>query len=86
MISPLGRSIGVLERRLLNPSSTRRSTFGCELRETNRMSLVLIVLVDFEHVLSRSTFVECSFVLDHLQVTLGTTGELLIQTLFPGSP
>ena len=54
------------------------------------MSLVLyvhiFVFVDFELILSRSTFVECSFVLDHLQVTLGTTGELLIQTLFPNSP
>ena len=46
------------------------------------MSLVLIVLVDFEHVLSRSTFVECSFVGDHLQVALESIGKLLIQTLF----
>jgi len=44
-----------------------------------------VVLVDFELVLSRSTFVGCSVVGDHLQVTLGPIGELLIQTLFPSS-
>ena len=49
------------------------------------MSLVLIVLVDFELVLSRSTFVECFFVGDYLQVALGPIGKFLIQTLFPGS-
>jgi len=45
-----------------------------------------LVLVDFESVLSRSTLVECFVVQDHLQVTLGHIGKLLIQTHFPGSP
>ena len=61
---------------------------GSELRKTNRVSLILIVhliLVDFELVLSQSTFVGCSIVTDHLQVTLGPISELLIQTLFSGS-
>ena len=44
-----------------------------------------LVLVDFELVLSRSTFVYCSVVRDHLQVTLGPIGKFFIQTLFFGS-
>ena len=49
------------------------------------MSLVLIVLVDLEFVLARSTFVCCFIAQVHLQVTLEHIGKLLIQTLFPGS-
>ena len=41
-----------------------------------------LVLVDLEFVLARSTFVDVYVVGDHLQVTLGYIGELLIHTLF----
>ena len=44
-----------------------------------------LVLVDFELLLAQSIFVGYSVVGDHLQVTLGPIGELLIQTLFPSS-
>ena len=51
--------------------------FLCQL-----LCLFLLVLVDLELNLTRSTFLSCSSAQDHLQGALLCTGELLIQIVF----
>ena len=46
------------------------------------LCLFLLVLVDLELNLTRSTFLSCSSAQDHLQGALLCTGELLIQIVF----
>ena len=46
------------------------------------MSFTLLVLVDLELNLTRSTLLSCSSAQDHLQGALLRTGELLIQIIF----
>ena len=46
------------------------------------MSFTLLVLVDLELNLTRSTFLSCSSAQDYLQGALLRTGELLIHIVF----
>jgi len=86
MAGPKGQGGSLLE--LLTHAPFLESSVSLShycLAESSPQQCSYLVLVDLEFVLARSTFVCCSVAQVHLQVTLGHIGELLIQTLFPGS-